>query len=32
MKKHFNKNVIKTEEEEENFESSNSCLICEKLI
>ena len=30
MKKHFNKNVIMTEEEEQ-FQSSNICWICEKL-
>ena len=30
MKKHFNKNLIITEEEE--FQSSNTCWICEKLI
>ena len=32
MKKHFNKNVITTEEEEQQFQSSNTCSICEKLI
>ena len=31
MKKHFKKNSIMTEEEE-NFRSSNICWICEKLI
>ena len=31
MKKHFNKNLIMTEEEEQ-FQSSNTCWICEKLI
>ena len=31
MKKHFNKNLIMTEEEEK-FQSSNTCWICEKLI
>ena len=31
MKKHFNKNLIMTEDEE-NVHSSNTCLICEKLI
>ena len=31
MKKHFNKNLIRTEEEEK-FQSSNMCWICEKLI
>ena len=32
MKKHFKKNLIMTEEEEENFRSSNICWICEKLM
>ena len=34
MKKHFNKNLITSEEEEEEqlFLKSNSCWICEKLI
>ena len=33
MKKHFNKNLITSEEEEEQlFLKSNSCWICEKLI
>ena len=32
MKKHFKKNLIMTEEEAENFRSSNLCWICEKLI
>ena len=31
MKKHFNKNLIMGEEEEQ-FQSSNTCWICEKLI
>ena len=31
-KKHFNKNVIMSEKEEEQFESSNIFWICEKLI
>ena len=31
MKKHFNKNLIMSEEEEEQFQSSNTCWICEKL-
>ena len=30
MKKHFNKNLIMSEKEEEQFQSSNICLICEK--
>ena len=32
MKKHFNKNLIMTEEEEKFFQKSNSCWICKKLI
>ena len=32
MKKHFNKNLIMSEEEEQLFQQSNSCWICEKLI
>ena len=32
MKKHFNKNLIMSEEEEEQFQLSNACWICEKLI
>ena len=31
MKKHFNKNLIMSEEEEQ-FQSSNTCWICEKRI
>ena len=31
MEKHFNKNLNMNEEEEE-FQSSNTCWICEKLI
>ena len=31
MKKHFNKNLIMNEEEEQ-FQLSNNCWICEKLI
>ena len=30
MKKHLNENLIMTEEEE-NFQSSSTCWICEKL-
>ena len=30
MKKHFNKNLIMTEKEEEQFQSSNAYWICEK--
>ena len=32
IKKHFNKNLIMSEEEQEQFQSSNTCWICEKLI
>ena len=32
MKKHFNKNLIMSEEKEKQFQSSNTCWICEKLI
>ena len=32
MKKHFNKNLIMTAEENEEFERSNICWICGKLI
>ena len=32
MKKHFNKNLIMSEKEEEQFQSSNTCRICEKPI
>ena len=32
MKKYFNKNLIMSEKEEEEFQLSNICWICEKLI
>ena len=32
MKKHFNKNLIMTEKEEKQFQSSSTCWLCEKLI
>ena len=32
IKKHFNKILIMSEEEEEQFQSSNTCSICEKLV
>ena len=32
MNKHFNKNLIMSEEEEKQFQSSSTCSICEKLI
>ena len=31
MKKHFNKNLIMTEEEEKLFQKSNNCWICKKF-
>ena len=31
MKKHFNKNLIRSEKEEEQFQSSNIWWICEKV-
>ena len=30
--RHFNKNLIMSEEEEHLFQKSNSCWICKKLI
>ena len=32
MKKHFNKDLFISEKEEEQFQLSNVCQICEKLI
>ena len=32
MKKHFNKNLIMSEEEKHLFQQSDSCWICENLI
>ena len=32
MKKHFKKNLNMSKEEKEQFKSSNTCWICEKLI
>ena len=32
MKKHFNKNLIMSEEEGHLFQQSNNCCICKKLI
>ena len=32
MKKRFTKNLITSEEEEEQCQPSNTCWICEKLI
>ena len=31
-KKHFNKNLVMTEEEEHLFQQGNNCWICKKLI
>ena len=32
MRKHFNKNLIMSVEEEERFEQSHICCICSKLV
>ena len=32
MKKHFNKNLVTTAEQNEEFERSNTCWVCGKLI
>ena len=32
MKKHFNKNLIMSSKEEERFQLTNSCWICDKLF
>ena len=32
MKKHFNKNLIMSAEEQEQFEKTEICWICDKLI
>ena len=32
MRKHFNKNLVMTAEENEKFERYNNCWICGKLI
>ena len=32
VKKHFNKNLVMTAEENEKFERSNICWVCDKLI
>ena len=32
MKKHFNKNLVMTEDKENLFQKTNSSWICEKLI
>ena len=32
MKKHFNKNLVMFADNEERFQSSNKCWICDKLF
>ena len=32
MKKHFNKNLVMSVDEEEKFQLANSCWICNKLF
>ena len=32
MKKHYNKNLIMSEKDEQIFQSSNKCWICDKLV
>ena len=32
MKKHFNRNLVMPAEDEERFQSSNKCWICDKLF
>ena len=32
MKQYFNKNLVMTEEEENLFQQSNNCWICNKFI
>ena len=32
LKKNFNKNSVIPAEDEERFQSSNKCLICDKLF
>ena len=32
MKKHFTKNLVISAEDEERFQSSNKCQICDKLF
>ena len=32
MKKHFNKNLVMTVDEEETFQLCNKCWICDKLF
>ena len=32
MKKHFNKNLVMSAKDEQRFQSSNKCWICDKLF
>ena len=32
IKKHFNKNLIMSVEDEERFQSSSKCWVCDKLF
>ena len=32
MKRHFDKNLVMSEEDEERFQSGNKCWICDKLF
>ena len=32
IKNHFNKNLVKTAEDEKRFQSSNKCWVCNKLL
>ena len=32
IKMHFNKNLIMSAEEEEKFQLTNSCWICDKIV
>ena len=32
IKKHFNKNLVMSEKDEQRFQSSNKCWMCDKLF
>ena len=32
MKKYFNKEIVMTEDDNKNFESSTNCWICDKIF
>ena len=32
IKKHFNKNLVVSEKDEQRFQSSNKCWMCDKLF